>query len=376
MDSNGRNCRNFGLILKRGPRGPRFFWSEKFMSQKHLDPVMNADFAWFYNRPEFYNVFHDFFERWIVTQKSFSTDVSDPVQLQARVKSILKFFSEAESLATSGYNKFIEENKNKFSIGYTIDGGTFSDVYAWEISRYGKPRNMVNISGVKNASYEPSARWWKFAAIKGLWEYASPLDKSLIEYQLLSTPDFQEDNGFFQKLIRDVATPYVEYLAYAGAAVTAVTAVAAFATAAPSIASQLTGSVSASTSAATIAETGSVGTTLAEATVTVGAEAAATSGAAAAGSGGFFSTIGASLSAETAAGVASLGALAESEAKKALENEGKKALSNLVGGKNSLPSEQQPGPDAIGGSVSGGVQKNNGASVGLIGGALALLLLL
>lgn len=340
------------------------------MSQKHLDSVMNTDFAWFYNQPEFYSVTKGFFQRWIDTQAVLPTDVSNPEIMQVRARSILKFFSEGESFALQAYNELLKNNNiPNFT---SIFGETFLDVSGYLISKYGKPRNMINISGLKNLVFDNDKRWWKFAVIKGLWEYASPLDKSLIEYQLLSTPDFQEDNGFFQKIIRDVATPYVDYLAKAGAAVTVVTAAAAFATAAPAIASDLGLTASSQAAAATTTESGLVGTTLADASVTIGAESAATT--AAASSGGLTGSLSSIFTSEVATYAAGAGALLESEAKKALEKEGEKALKNILS--NGGDSDAAPGAPTTGTNVSADTpQLQNGDGLA-IGGALALLLLL
>lgn len=340
------------------------------MSQKHLDSVRNVDFDWFYKQSEFYKITSGFFARWASFSASTVTDIQNPVAMQARVKEILKFWSEGESLGLQAYDELLKNNIQTLS---NLFGEQYLDVYGYLFSKYGAPKNMINISGLKNLSFDAEKRWWKFAMIKGMITFAAPLDQSLIEYQLLSTPDFQEDNGFFQKIIRDVATPYVDYLAKAGAVVTIATAAVAFATAAPVIASDLGLTASANAAAATTAETGVVGTTLAEATVTIGAESAAATTAAA--SGGLTGSLSSIFSAEVATAAAAAGGLLEAEAKKALEAEGKKALENIL--QNGGDADAAPGAPTSGSGVSAATpQLPNGGGGLAIGGALALLLLL
>jgi hypothetical protein len=356
------------------------------MSQKHYNLFMDIDFAWFNQQPPYRDFFSDFFNRWTNSESQMPISIEgNPAALQMRTKNIFAFMSEAQGLAKIGFDKYINDkilfpNATPF-VDYFSGMPTVSmDIQQYEIKKYGYPRKMI--FGGKDFSYYPSERYWYLATINGLWYYADAIDKALIEYEWKTRPDFQEDNGFFQKILRDVATPYLEYLSYAGAVVTVAVAGAAFATAAPGIASQITGGTA--PAAGAIAEGGTVGTTLVEAAVSVGAEsaaagAAATAGTTAATSTGFFSSIGAGLSAETVAGIGTIGALAEKEAKKALEKEGEKAISNLIsGGGGSSPGQQQPVADAgNGGTVSTAPEISAaGGGFGALGGAIALLLLL
>lgn len=353
------------------------------MSQKHYNLFMDIDFAWFNQQPPFRDFYADFFNRWTASEAQMPVSIEgNPTALQMRTKNIASFMSQAQSLAKIGFEKYINDrvlfpNPTPFYDMFG-SGGVSMDIQQYEIKKYGYPRRMI--WGGKDVTYYPSERYWYLAALNGLWYYADPIDKALIEYEWKTRPDFQEDNGFFQKILRDVATPYLEYLSYAGAVVTVATAAVAFATAAPAIASQIAGGTA--PAAGAIAESGAVGTTLAEATVTVGAEsataAAASTASTAATSGGFFSSIGSVVSAETAAGLGTLGALAESEAKKALEKEGEKAIANLIDGGGSGPTPGQPAPSADagnGGTVSKAPEINQAGGEGALG-AIGLLLLL
>lgn len=354
------------------------------MSQKHYNLFMDIDFAWFNQQPPFRDFYADFFNRWTASEAQMPVSIEgNPTALQMRTKNIASFMSQAQSLAKIGFEKYINDrvlfpNATPF-VDYFSGMSTVSmDIQQYEIKKYGYPRKMI--FGGKDFSYYPSERYWYLATINGLWYYADAIDKALIEYEWKTRPDFQEDNGFFQQVIRNVATPYLEYLSYAGAVLTTATVAVAFATAAPAIASQIAGG--AAPAAGAIAESGAVGTTLAEATVTVGAEsataAAASTASTAATSGGFFSSIGSVVSAETATVLGTLGALAESEAKKALKKEGEKAIANLIDGGGSGPTPGQPAPSADagnGGTVSKAPEINQAGGAGALG-AIGLLLLL